>query len=156
MSLPRSATILPFPARPAPPHALTGISSQSGTQPTGLPFATELGQRGRWCGIMYVARQLRLERFELRTVVAHVRAHIASAHFPPPVSSRLRHGQPLGGAAAVTPKSEWLRAEVDAWVEARAQATLSPDMLAARRALRAAQVDDAIGSRLAGHEGGAA
>ncbi len=79
----------------------------------------ELGQRGQFCGVLYVARQLRLTAVDLRTVVTHIRAHIDQGGFPHPVSSRLRGGRVITGAAAVTPKSEWLRAAVDVWIAQR-------------------------------------
>ncbi len=109
---------------------------------------TEIGHRGQFCGIMYVARQLRLTAIDLRTVVHHIRAHIRASGFPPPVTSRLRAGMPLHGADAVTPKSEWLRAAVDAWVEARHAGTL-PDGLPAD-ATRAGRVDAILAERFTG------
>lgn len=138
-----SAAILSFPARiPAPVQS--GASRQGSDQARVL----ELGTRGQWCGVLYVARMLRLEAVELRTVVAHIRAHIARSGFPHPASSRLRHGMPVTGAGAVTPKSEWLRASVDAWVAARHAASLSSTGQVTLAQDRAAQIDATLSARL--------
>lgn len=146
-----TAKIIPFPARvPAPredPVRHLAIGDPLAPR-LAAAVSTELGRRGQWCGVLYVARQLRLEAVELRTVVAHIRAHVANSGFPPPASSRLRHGVPLSGAEAVTPKSEWLRASVDGWVAARDLAGLSPEARAAAQAERAAQVDATLAARL--------
>jgi len=145
MSLaPGTAKVLPFPARFAPAAPIPTDQTNS------APIALELGHRGQWCGILYVARQLRLEAVDLRTVVAHIRAHIAASGFPSPASSRLRHGQPVTGAAAVTPKSEWLRAAVDAWVATRTfNDGTSGGSLSGHSADRAAQIDAALAQRFA-------
>ena len=159
MSGSHTAQIVPFPPRiPAPVlFALEPVGPLAGSEDrepqatisTGnQPKRLELGHRGQFCGILYVARLLRLEAVELRTVVAHIRAHITQSGFPAPVSSRLRHGVPLTGAGAVTPKSEWLRASVDGWLAARAAASLTSAARAALAADRAAQVDATLAARL--------
>ena len=151
MSGSHTAQIVPFPPRiPAPVlFALEPVGPLAGSEDrepqatisTGnQPKRLELGHRGQFCGILYVARLLRLE--------AHIRAHITQSGFPAPVSSRLRHGVPLTGAGAVTPKSEWLRASVDGWLAARAAASLTSAARAALAADRAAQVDATLAARL--------
>ena len=132
--LPHSADVLPFPRLSRP---LKG------------PHVTELGQRGQFCGVLYVARQLRLEAVDMRTVVAHIRAHIANSGFPSPVTSRLRGGVPVTGAAAVSPKSEWLRAAVDAWVDARHFGTAGGENPAANPD-RASRSEAVLAERFAG------
>ncbi|WP_226018662.1 hypothetical protein [Novosphingobium sp. FKTRR1] len=116
-----SAEIVPLRRRAAASPAQPDHAEQA---PPNAPLALELGQRGQFCGVMYVARQMRLQAVDLRTVVTHIRAHITASGFPQPVTSRLRHGLPATGAAAVTPKSEWLRAAVDAWVAQRASGSI--------------------------------
>lgn len=158
----RTADIVPFTARSAAGQATATVAPPADPAPIAAQRVTELGQRGQWCGVLYVARQLRLEAVDLRTVVAHIRAHIAESGFPAPVTSRLRLGRVVSGAAAVTPKSEWLRAAVDAWVEARhfgaegdAAAFAGPAAIAGRtpRAVlhhnRAAAVEATLAARFA-------
>lgn len=152
MSEVHTAAILPFPARrPSSTVALVPGRMAPGQNELGQNKLdqNELGQRGQFCGIRYVARQLRLEAVDLRTVVTHVRAHVERSGFPQPVTSRLRHGLPIAGADAVSPKSEWLRAHVDAWVTARHSCGLTPGTVAAVAAGRAAQVDQLLAARLA-------
>ncbi len=117
--------------------------------PPATQSVTELGHRGQFCGIIYVARQLRLTAVDMRTVVHHIRAHIQASGFPAPVTSRLRAGMPVTGAAAVTPKSEWLRAAVDAWVDARHFGTASGEGPAANPD-RAARIEAMLAQRFAG------
>ena len=169
--VPPTAQVLPFPQRtPAPclvacadvrlPSSLPGRAASPSSLPAGGPTGSgapqltlELGSRGLWCGVLYVARQLRLEAVDLRTVVTHIRAHIAAGGFPLPVTSRLRHGLPLTGAEAVTPKSEWLRASVDGWIAARAAEAAGPLILSlskdAAQLCRAEAIDTMLAGRFA-------
>lgn len=123
-------------------------TSKAPANPPATQTITELGQRGQFCGVMYVARQLRLTAVDIRTVVHHIRAHIHHSGFPAPVTSRLRAGMPVHGADAVTPKSEWLRVAVDAWIDARYAGAL-PDGLRPDAA-RTARVDAILAERFTG------
>lgn len=144
------AKVLAFPLRlPAP---LAPRRAPRGP----APLAPERVQSGQFCGIHYVARQLRLQSCDLRTVVSHVRAHVERSGFPMPVTSRLRHGLPITGGDAVSPKSEWLRTAVDHWIARRhsgqanpGQDSPGPDNPDQRRADR---IDAALAARLAGQQ----
>jgi hypothetical protein len=95
--------------------------------------------QGPTCDIIYLRRELGRTDYSDRRMLAYVRLLIASAGFPAPLPMD-RGGQLVTDP---TPRSRWLRAAVDAWLENQ----LPPDgaALAERRA--AAEAADKMDRR---------
>jgi hypothetical protein len=65
------------------------------------------------CTLAYIKRQLGRGDFGDRRMCTYVRALIAGEGFPPPLPCLIKREL----TREVTPKSRWIRASVDAWIE---------------------------------------
>lgn len=111
-----------------------------------MPSNGERIPRGDLCDIFHVTRTLHLRAQTIATIVDHVRNLVRTAHFPPP-NPRWVKGQMEIGHLAVSAKSVWQRALVEAWAEQQR----APGVLGAlEQTIKAQSISRDIDARLSG------